>query len=702
MKKGQASVELLILLAVSLIFITVIFSYSNESINQLNNQKQLSIAQTSVNDLRDAANDVYAQGVGARKKVFYVVPNSSDLIASGIDGKTFVINLFGTDVYAKSNAPLIGLMPVTVGGHEVWLTAHENYVAIGSQNISVDKTSSYVTLLQDETDSDSIIISNIGTETATINLIESWSHSDVTINISPSNFSLNQDSQQVVNIEYTSNTTASGNYSGTLYIGADFPTLDDENLSIPLNAEVTVAGGGGGEETALFIFPSTHSVNLSAGAVDSNSFTICNNGTLASTNIVFTDSGTISSWIDSITTISNLAGGACEPVNFTITVPGGTTPGNYTGTITALDADSATDSLEITVTVISSMASDFLFDWSTASFTSNTQIGNWTIENTGTGTISIEKITVSGWSTQDQDSAQLNRIQLLDSTSYWTGTANDGEEVTLTSNANLLTSTSYTQNELRFTQNVNDDFERFNILFTFTDGSSYQTEWWPNRYTVDLWEYFSDLPQPLDFSTDVNSTENTFGAGAGNDGWDWSNDVYVDGDDIFRFNADPNYDNSIADSTVGSQNYLMLELGDYGTSQNSGTNANGAYGVQFEITSEQYAAIVGGATATLVFYWYMDDSGIDNGEAVWVKAAIGNIGGMNYLGSNLDGGLDATNDIEYDSNPNDHGASESFDVTSYITGAGNYYLEFGGRLSSWSSNNEDVKLRFDNINLTIE
>ena len=124
--------------------------------------------------------------------------------------------------------------------------------------------------------------------------------------------------------------------------------------------------------------------------------------------------------------------------------------------------------------------------------------------------------------------------------------------------------------------------------------------------------------------------------------------------------------------------------------------------MQFEITSEQYLAISGGATATLDFFWNLNNSGLDSGEAVWIKAAIGDSSGMNYLGSNLDGGADATNEIEYDSNPNDHTGTESINVTSYITGAGTHYLEFGGRVLSWNRNREDVRLEFDNIDLTIE
>ncbi|MFH1545242.1 MAG: hypothetical protein ABIE23_04115, partial [archaeon] len=119
---------------------------------------------------------------------------------------------------------------------------------------------------------------------------------------------------------------------------------------------------------------------------------------------------------------------------------------------------------------------------------------------------------------------------------------------------------------------------------------------------------------------------------------------------------------------------------------------------------EHYAVISGGGTATLAFSWVMDDHGLDGGEEAWIKARFGNAGGMNYLGSNLDGGDDAAdpdNEIEWDNNPNDHSGSESIDLSSYITAAGTYYLEFGGKIHGWG-NNEWLEAEFDNINLVIQ
>ena len=85
MQRGQAAAELLVILAVSMAVLIAIYSYGSASMAELNRQKIVDEAQTSVNSLREAANDVYRQGLGAQKRVFYSVPSNVDESKSGIE-----------------------------------------------------------------------------------------------------------------------------------------------------------------------------------------------------------------------------------------------------------------------------------------------------------------------------------------------------------------------------------------------------------------------------------------------------------------------------------------------------------------------------------------------------------------------------------------------------------------------------------------
>jgi hypothetical protein len=346
MRKGQAAVELMVVLAVSVAVLIAIYSYSATSMIEMNRQKMVDDAQASVNSLEQAANDVYRQGVGATKKVFYTVPNGVEESRSGIEADSFVLNVLGTDVYAKPEVCLQGSLSVEQGGHWVWITAQEDCVFVGMQNIELDKTSSYVTLSQSDSQQDVITVTNNSSEATTVFLAESWLHSDVTLGLSITAFGLAAGVSQPVTLTYASNSSASGNYAGSLGIGASFDSSADQNISLPLNAEIQVLAGG----SNLAVFPASHLKGMAASEVDSNSFQVCNNGDSDMTTVSFSDSGGIASWIDAISDISNLLVGECRMVNYTLTVPGGTSGGTYTGTITASDG-TYSDTLDISVIV---------------------------------------------------------------------------------------------------------------------------------------------------------------------------------------------------------------------------------------------------------------------------------------------------------------------------------------------------------------
>lgn len=236
--------------------------------------------------------------------------------------------------------------------------------------------------------------------------------------------------------------------------------------------------------------------------------------------------------------------------------------------------------------------------------------------------------------------------------------------------------------------------------------------------TVDLWELFEDLPQPVDFRTDVNSTANTFGAGAGNDGWDWAAGTYNGTfSEAVQFNVDPNGDGSISDSNVPRNNQLQIRIGGAAPSAGAfpddnafiGPAASGAYGIQIDINSSMWSRIQGGGQLLLSFAYQVDaDAGwgnsVDAGEEAWVKARFGNSGGMTFLGSDLDASDDdgdSSIEIWFADTPTDATAFFVQDISSLVSGAGDYYLEFGGALSDWDLSNEGVGIYIDNINVVV-
>lgn len=235
-------------------------------------------------------------------------------------------------------------------------------------------------------------------------------------------------------------------------------------------------------------------------------------------------------------------------------------------------------------------------------------------------------------------------------------------------------------------------------------------------YQIDLWENENDLPQPVDFRTDVNSTGNTFGV-EGNDGWDWNKLVYGGTlENSVSFNADPNYDGSILDSIVGNNERLEIKLGGgvIGATADPdddiivGPAASGGYGIQFDLNSEVYTAILSGDQAFLSFTYTLDSDGgfgsqVEAGEEAWVKGRFGLLGGMTYLGNDLDTGVDEddTPELYWSYAPSDISEFVILNVTYLVTGSGTYYFDIGGALSDWDASNEGIGVYFDTINLGV-
>ncbi len=235
---------------------------------------------------------------------------------------------------------------------------------------------------------------------------------------------------------------------------------------------------------------------------------------------------------------------------------------------------------------------------------------------------------------------------------------------------------------------------------------------------INLWEVLVDLPQPVDFRTDINTLANTFGSDAGDDGWDWNANVY--GGTLSSasvFNVDPDNDGNSSDANVSSAKRLEIKLGggvsgaplDPDDNSIMGMAVSGAYGVQFDINAQQWALIQGGSVLRLSFTYTIDadatwGNALDAGEEGWVKARFGpDAGSMTYLGSDLDQNVDqdATNEIWWSYQPTDDTGFFNEDVSSLATGAGTYYLDIGGGLSDWDNRREGLGIYIDNINLVV-
>ena len=136
MKRGQASLEYVILVGLILLISISFFYYASLKTSETINYSQ---AEDTINTLAKAADEVYAIGPGTKKFVWVNIPGgtvSSSIANSEI---SLVISLYGntSDYVAITRAPIVGSISIDKGTHYIPIEHLESgIVQIGEGNDS--------------------------------------------------------------------------------------------------------------------------------------------------------------------------------------------------------------------------------------------------------------------------------------------------------------------------------------------------------------------------------------------------------------------------------------------------------------------------------------------------------------------------------------------------------------------------------------
>lgn len=133
-KRGQASVEYVIIVGVILVALIPLFFYS---LNKVNQEIKISEADDTVNSVANAADIVYSLGTGTRKYIQITIP--SGVVESVVNGTLVMlkVNVYGSvsDFYADTIPIISGTLPMEKGTYTIVLESLEDgTVRIGSYN----------------------------------------------------------------------------------------------------------------------------------------------------------------------------------------------------------------------------------------------------------------------------------------------------------------------------------------------------------------------------------------------------------------------------------------------------------------------------------------------------------------------------------------------------------------------------------------
>lgn len=462
--RGQSTIELITIVAVAIIILAVLVDFTANQVNYLQKQQAIKTAELAIQSLISTSNDLYTQGPGATRYVQLTWPYGVESSGTGIQDHSIVVTVYGTTVSGTATPALTGTLPIHSGLQNIRVRAFDGFVMIGEMDVSANPTTITASLPRSNFDNTNIILTSGAAEDASITITKSWSHTDVNLNITPSSGTLAAGSTLAFDANLLAGSSAVGTYTGTITVTATFPS-SVQTLVIPVQANVNA-----GNSSLLVAFPS--SISLSTFGIDTNSttFQLCNVGTTEMKNITITPStGTPGTWLAPFAPITTLSAQSCQTVDVNVSVPTDSIS-PYTGSLTISDYTGA-NSINVPVTInVLGMSSVFRWNWDPA-YKSVQSIFDFELANVGRKPVTITQVTLRDWWDCDQQLSFWNSL-VVDNTSRFIGALPDGNTADVT-DFNLPVLTTYTDNYLSFSDNIQDDNETFTAVVDFSDGTQY-------------------------------------------------------------------------------------------------------------------------------------------------------------------------------------------------------------------------------------
>ncbi len=475
--KAQISVETLLLIGFALTAVGVVFLISNTTsqetiaINKIN---------SSVTSLAKGVDQVYSLGPGS--KVFIEIDLPSNVREKVIQGK-----IIGFKVGSKENpseisiptkAPLVGDLPLNPGPHKVLIQMLDNgFVRIGEGlMLTPNKVNKVIPPISGQNTAIQEIKFLNGTDVTLTNLSRTLTGD---LNSANTNFnkninSLNSDQNDSINATFTVPLNEpSKTWNGEIQVNSTQNFKDVVKVSILIPQVLTSIDVNLYSDSSYSIpstsFTPNSTVYYAIALKDQSNKPI----DLTDLNIKVSDPNLVVQQNLSNQSSSN---GRVEG-SYTISCLGKN--GNWGIKVDGKKFSIVTASKQFLVAG-GNQSNYFKMDWNNTVFsTANKIVETWKIENTGCTSINITDMNVMWWN--DSDNSKLNRVRIANNIK-WSGTVSPGSW--LSSNAvfsdfNLSVGQFISSNnKLEFDQDMNNNGERFQAQFKFSDGSVYTSPLW--------------------------------------------------------------------------------------------------------------------------------------------------------------------------------------------------------------------------------
>lgn len=346
--RGQSTVELLVLLGISLLALLIIYSLYGQQMQFSATAREASTAKATIERMVTAANSLSISGAGSKTTVLVELPLSLRMENSAIVGNELLLQLRNrTDVVGSADVNFSGDWKreegvFVKGGYYATLVFDGNAVNIIYDDFELSTQSVSIQAKQNTVSLSSFTLRNTSSTTATFSINPNFSNSPFAVLLlgeGDDNFSLGADEMRTIDYNISTNSSAYGDYSGSFDI---IGQLNDGYRDYNITKQVIVSLEVFLDPADVRFYPPSKSYELFSGATQSGAFSLCNfsdsNIPLAWSKDSNADANMVS-WFslppsDSIGVINDAYGGVCRDFNITISPPAGSVSNNYDANFT--------------------------------------------------------------------------------------------------------------------------------------------------------------------------------------------------------------------------------------------------------------------------------------------------------------------------------------------------------------------------------
>jgi len=237
MQRGQTTLEFLMILGVALLILLVTITISNDQGSALSTRKSELQASLAATDIGNAAREVYAQGMGARKLATVTLPRSYNGSMSYINSTALVIRAGRSDYVQTFPFQVKGALPARPGTFQFLVENEGGVINVGRWLAYANASAIGGSINGGESYYESIDLSSISSSASNVTVQCVWENGSVNILCPSLQAVLAPNSDTQFQVGFEADPAAYGTFSGYLNITVE-GNGGNQTIEIPVSIYV--------------------------------------------------------------------------------------------------------------------------------------------------------------------------------------------------------------------------------------------------------------------------------------------------------------------------------------------------------------------------------------------------------------------------------------------------------------------------------